>query len=669
MASLAGGTLIVSTTAAESGPIIMKVLILISFLAAASAADLLGQNKCTQGPSYWCSHISNAKECGAVQHCKDNVWSPKYAKQNDEVCDFCTEVIKTVRSLIANNATEQQIMGFLKSACDLIPDESLKDMCLSAVNDYAEVLFDLIISELDPETVCTAIGLCKPGAKKEPVIKPMLEIGGRQDLCTDCKAIVSEAKQALEDNKTKEEILELFDELCESLGPFEEQCKNYMDQYIPVLLDLLATELDPQTICAAIGFCPKKTVLSMKPKLIVPSVKMTPAKKVDSSLECTVCEFAMQEIDSLLTQNSTASEIISVVDKVCSILPQTIRAECKAFIDDYGSEIIQLLVAKLNPTQVCTKLGLCAGKTLKSQPLKDAECDVCKLVMQYFDGFMEKNQTKQEIVKALHEFCDILPGSIRGQCNDLITQYGYAIPELIEQLMDPLKVCQLIGLCGPTNKELLLQSVKTTPVKDTPTCALCEFVLRELDSMLADNATQSEIIAAVDQVCSLLPGSLGAECKSFVDEYGPAVIQLLISQIEPQQICTLIGLCTSNEVKVPKVQDTGCDVCKLAAQYLLTVLDKNATQQEIEQALEEVCSILPASIKDECTSLVEEYGPVIFQLLQSLTADEVCQVLGLCTGNPLLGAKKCSFGPAFWCASETNAKMCNAVQHCKLHVW
>ncbi|XP_070545177.1 prosaposin-like isoform X2 [Ptychodera flava] len=577
MASLAGGTLIVSTTAAESGPIIMKVLILISFLAAASAADLLGQNKCTQGPSYWCSHISNAKECGAVQHCKDNVWSPKYAKQNDEVCDFCTEVIKTVRSLIANNATEQQIMGFLKSACDLIPDESLKDMCLSAVNDYAEVLFDLIISELDPETVCTAIGLCKPGAKKEPVIKPMLEI--------------------------------------------------------------------------------------------VPSVKMTPAKKVDSSLECTVCEFAMQEIDSLLTQNSTASEIISVVDKVCSILPQTIRAECKAFIDDYGSEIIQLLVAKLNPTQVCTKLGLCAGKTLKSQPLKDAECDVCKLVMQYFDGFMEKNQTKQEIVKALHEFCDILPGSIRGQCNDLITQYGYAIPELIEQLMDPLKVCQLIGLCGPTNKELLLQSVKTTPVKDTPTCALCEFVLRELDSMLADNATQSEIIAAVDQVCSLLPGSLGAECKSFVDEYGPAVIQLLISQIEPQQICTLIGLCTSNEVKVPKVQDTGCDVCKLAAQYLLTVLDKNATQQEIEQALEEVCSILPASIKDECTSLVEEYGPVIFQLLQSLTADEVCQVLGLCTGNPLLGAKKCSFGPAFWCASETNAKMCNAVQHCKLHVW
>ena len=35
---------------------------------------LLGSNKCTYGPSYWCSHIHHAKECNTMQHCIDTAW-------------------------------------------------------------------------------------------------------------------------------------------------------------------------------------------------------------------------------------------------------------------------------------------------------------------------------------------------------------------------------------------------------------------------------------------------------------------------------------------------------------------------------------------------------------------------------------------------------------------
>lgn len=31
-------------------------------------------NLCSRGESYWCSEIRVAKQCGAIQHCKDTVW-------------------------------------------------------------------------------------------------------------------------------------------------------------------------------------------------------------------------------------------------------------------------------------------------------------------------------------------------------------------------------------------------------------------------------------------------------------------------------------------------------------------------------------------------------------------------------------------------------------------
>lgn len=35
----------------------------------------IGDRKCTWGPSYWCSHLHHAKDCGAVQHCLNTVWA------------------------------------------------------------------------------------------------------------------------------------------------------------------------------------------------------------------------------------------------------------------------------------------------------------------------------------------------------------------------------------------------------------------------------------------------------------------------------------------------------------------------------------------------------------------------------------------------------------------
>ncbi|XP_066570430.1 surfactant protein Bb [Amia ocellicauda] len=35
---------------------------------------LLGENKCTWGPSYWCTDMHSASQCNAVEHCQAHVW-------------------------------------------------------------------------------------------------------------------------------------------------------------------------------------------------------------------------------------------------------------------------------------------------------------------------------------------------------------------------------------------------------------------------------------------------------------------------------------------------------------------------------------------------------------------------------------------------------------------
>ena len=99
-----------------------------------------------------------------------------------------------------------------------------------------------------------------------------------------------------------------------------------------------------------------------------------------------------------------------------------------------------------------------------------------------------------------------------------------------------------------------------------------------------------------------------------------------------------------------------CDVCKMAVRYIDGILEQNATEAQIEDAVRKVCNFMPASVRTEvtiielctcstfvllfvfssvtiyvlypqCDQLVEQYEPVLVQLLlQMLDPDFVCMV-------------------------------------------
>jgi len=204
-------------------------------------------------------------------------------------------------------------------------------------------------------------------------------------------------------------------------------------------------------------------------------------------------------------------------------------------------------------------------------------------------------------------------------------------------------------------------------------CAICEYAMEELSSLLDDKATRKEIEDAVKSVCTYLPASIQDECKQLIDEYGDAIIQL-IDQFakDPKECCTELGLCTKAkpEPSPPAVVVSKCDVCKMMVNYLDELIDDSTALAQITSAVKKVCYIVPKPYFKKCKTIISVYGGDILELLKELgTPAGICEEIKLCREHKerepqLLGGQKCTWGPDYWCQSKQHAKACQAVKHC-----
>ncbi|XP_073239351.1 prosaposin-like [Porites lutea] len=205
---------------------------------------------------------------------------------------------------------------------------------------------------------------------------------------------------------------------------------------------------------------------------------------------------------------------------------------------------------------------------------------------------------------------------------------------------------------------------KVWAVKDDTACEICELVIPQIKEFLSQNATQEEVISVLEKTCDDLGPELSGMCKSLVDQYEPVIMKnLLALMADPQQACTALGLCQSKQKKViaaklimstlplaknflsskpkkailkskPYKASPLCVLCEFVMTELKTLLSENATQEEIKEALEEVCSLLPSTIQSECKQFVEQYEQAIIEILvQELDPSMVCTALNLCASK------------------------------------
>ncbi|XP_054885568.1 prosaposin [Poeciliopsis prolifica] len=495
---------------------------------------------------------------------------------------------------------------------------------------------------------CEAVSHCQQNVWNKPQMKTVP--------CDMCKEVLMVVGQLLKDNATEAEILGYLEKAChlipdQGLGA---ECKEIVDSYYPILIGIVTGELeDPGVVCSAMGLCKS---LQMSLARFEPQEELKSNEIPEVDLAQRVAPFLLNVPDLLYPQNTGYPAPKQEAPKQTG---DVVCQDCIKFLSDAQAE------AKANSSFI------------------------------------------NSLIQNIEHQCDMLGPGLSDMCKQYVGQYG---PAVVQQLMSmqPKEICALAGFCPEMKKSvpmLDLQPAMVIPaaktmvaaklfpatkveapasrpmvrVRESPTCAICEFVMKQLESMLEDQTTEEEVVQAVEKVCTFLPSSLTAQCKDLVETYGQAIIELLVQQADPKTVCTVLGLCNGASrtyiVALDKVRfEVGgyCDVCKMAVSYIDGILEKNATEQEIEEAVKKVCSFLPDSYKTECDQLIEQYEPVLIQLLlQMLDPDFVCTKLGACPGakRHFLEMLACSRGPDYWCKVKGAAELCGTVAHCKRYVW
>lgn len=438
-------------------------------------------------------------------------------------------------------------------------------------------------------------------------------------------------------NTTELEFKSVMEGLCKQTGGFKTECISIVDQYYDEIYNTLVNNLDSNGACYMIGVCPKGSN-TMKDD----QSKIMPIVPADKNLDHIKTEPKKKFILGANEPKLTATEIQNAQ------LP-----------------IDQLLGAP-------NSFQLVEGGTW---------CTFCEYALHYVQETLSLPKNEDEIKKALEDGCSQLPKSVQGKCRDFIGIYGDAIMAMLIQEIDPSQVCPTLKLC-PSGKvidvETFSPEVKPPPKMDVtikssdkPTCPLCLFAVQELQQIIETNKTKENVEDALKGLCSHLPAKLRNECNDFVETYSAELIEMLISDFTPQEICVYLRLCSdqspdlslvnlklgmdkadniemNGDIETNEIPDDTingqlitsvdteyestpeCLVCQQMIKEIEKRVINKKSKEQIKNALEHACDRLH-KFKSQCRKYIENHEERIIDLiLKEVTPKEICRDLQLC---------------------------------------
>lgn len=159
-------------------------------------------------------------------------------------------------------------------------------------------------------------------------------------------------------------------------------------------------------------------------------------------------------------------------------------------------------------------------------------------------------------------------------------------------------------------------------------CALCKFVISEVEKLIGENKTEEAIIHALEIVCDPLPSSIRPLCKKFIETYTPIIIKELLHYETPEKFCAFIQLCsTRQEFK----NDMACTFCTTIENYLKLNLPLNPTVAQINAALDKSCNSYPPVQKASCVNFMNSRRSNFIAYIQRTgTPVGMCKSLRIC---------------------------------------
>lgn len=134
--------------------------------------------------------------------------------------------------------------------------------------------------------------------------------------------------------------------------------------------------------------------------------------------------------------------------------------------------------------------------------------------------------------------------------------------------------------------------------------------MTQIEKEIADQKNDDDIKRIVHGICNHLPKTVGKECNDFVTKYADVVIKLLISTLQPSEICSMLAVCQTSIIQVAGMhailmlsnlffigslpeEVLDCAICETTVTALDRLLDNPKIDHTMEHVLKKACLALP----------------------------------------------------------------------------
>uniref|UniRef100_A0A1E1WGK9 Pulmonary surfactant-associated protein B n=1 Tax=Pectinophora gossypiella TaxID=13191 RepID=A0A1E1WGK9_PECGO len=600
---------------------------------------LLGSERCTWGPSYWCSNFSTGRECKATSHCVQKVWSKmEFPEDKDDICKICTDMVQQARDQLLSNETQTELKEVFEGSCKLIPVKIVAKECMKLADDIVPELVETLASQMNPQQVCSVAGLCNNARIDQLLDKYSARLALRED-CYNCHRTVGVLRKKFDATSYEDFLVGLL-QMCGRMGSLSDSCSMIMFSYYENIVAALKKDLTAKSVCHLSGQCAFQ--FHTHDEFTFPEVDAQQLKATDD-VPCQFCEKLVVHLRDVLVANTTEMQFQKILKGLCK---QTghFKDECLHIVDQYYAVFYNYLVSDLKPAEICSMMGICTNKTnedVNIAPLIPKELAVKIAPSSKLIGAEEAKVADVPIVP-------VVPKELSVKVMPVSKPVETEEPKIARVPIQKQTSVRILGSESTTETvplpPLPIERMFVAAPQSKAACSFCQYFLHYIQVELSDTNNEDKIKEAVEKACDRLPQSVDAECKQFVTEYGPAVIALLVQQIDPASVCPALRLCpTTTEVRRVAINagSSNCPLCLFAVEQLETMLKNNRSENSIRKALDGLCNHLSTKLRTQCVDFCDQYSNQLVEMLvANMNAQEICVFLKLCkddtaSSNPL----------------------------------
>lgn len=558
--------------------------------------------------------IGNEDFCDKINACPTKKTFVRPVSINEERCTFCTDLLDSYKSIIAESNIELIKTG-LNDYCKLTGD--FEDECSKNMNKNLVNFIEFIQNKMNSDDFCHAINSCHYQTLGDATsigdlmtlrdpnqMASHFELLDKQDnlgnplTCMVCRQVVVIIYSSLHKNSTREHVEDLLAKTCKTLylrnKEKEKQCEENFKKKADVILKGFIDHIPPDLVCLLTGMClpgvdnekqTKVQTLQPVPDLVKEGHPLESKAEMSQNFKCYFCEKVVGFLFHELNEEKTREYIKTLLDKSCGKLfrKEERASKCEEYVNAYTDKLIDLIEKADNPGLVCNALHMCPinksvveawdvkklnadfsykpnSNDLKIEgKFKVDYCSVCKTVYPILHNAFQIDEVKDKFGGLSNEFCNahILP------IKDCETKMRNII-DTVSQVEDANTGCDRLELC-PNAKEKTTISLDFVPVSNKPNdevkpdgwfddmkCEGCKLVVKSLYINLNRTIHSPNTKKLIDQTCDHIKDeSIKNKCKNDAFHALESLIADLEKNMPPQQACELMTYCKHKQNTLP----------------------------------------------------------------------------------------------------------------------